>query len=491
MPGCFYEPHFGAFLDEAEKFRREGHEIHMLVCNGAFDICTTNVSKNLDACSFCAKYTNKLINKVSRDIRIHRIKKYFDNSVKYRNFIYNSVDDIKQIKYKGVKIGFACLSTYISKTRNLNPIINSKSRSDFDYLLLQSRILTDAIGNALDDIRPALVYVFNGRFFDSRPVLDIARQKKIDIKCMDVDQYANKIFVKQISYNATLQNIKGDMSRLNHAWNSPTVSHGDKIKIAHDFFQKKRAGIYIDDTVYIKNQEKGLLPSDFDKGKQNIVIFNSSADEFAAVDDEYSKLCIFKSPIDGMEYIFRTFKNNKKIHFYLRIHPNLSGIKYKYHTDLYLFQKKYSNVTVIPPGDKVSSYDLLDAAEKIIVFGSTMGVEATYWNKAVILLSGCRYYYLDACYKPKNQLELKKMIVSKLKPKEKNDALKYGYYLMYKDPEALYKYIDFTQYNFNFLGKRMGAMNYKKILGSSKLFAIHLGFMERLYNHANIHRVKF
>lgn len=472
IPSSLYEPHFGVLLDEAEKLKREGNEVHIIICNRAFDICLANLSGDLAICSSCVKDTNKFISKISKDIYIHNVKDYFDNFIKHDNFNYNSVIDIRKIEYKGAKIGLASLSTYISATRNLNPLTNGKFKLYFDYLLLQSCILTDAISKALDDLEPDLVCLFNGRFFDSRPIFDIVRQKNIDTRCYDASGDVNKIFVKQIFYNTTPHNIQENISQLNYYWDAPIVSLEDKIKIANDFFQKKRDGIFTSDTAYTKNQKKGLLPIDFNKNKQNIVIFNSSEDEYAAIGDEYDKLSLFKSQIEGIKYIFDTFKDDKTIHFYLRIHPNLAGVKYKYHTDLYLFQKKYNNVTIISAGDKVSSYDLLDVAEKVIVFGSTIGVEATYWGKVVILLSGAPYYYLDICYKPKSLLELKEMIIARLKPKPKINALKFAYFSMYKDPGKFYEYIDFTTYPFCFLGKKIYAVNYKKMLGSSKLFAI-------------------
>lgn len=490
MPPYFYEPHFGAFLDEAEQFRHKGDKVHLLLSNGVFDVCTGDL-KNLNDCLFCARCARKSVNNISKDFYIHEIKNYFNNSIIYKSLNYSSVSDLKKIKYKGAEIGFACLSTYISKTRNLEPTITGQARKDFDYLLLRSRILTDAIGSVLDDIKPNLIYLFNGRFFDSRPIFDIARRKNIDVRCMDVIEYADKTFVKQISYNTTLHNIKNYNSQMNRDWDLSPILLKDKIKIAKDFFLKKRDGIPNRDIVYTRHQKRGLLPKDFDRSKQNIVIFNTSEDEYAAISDEYDKLSLFKNQIDGLEYLFKTFRTNKKIHFYLRVHPNLSEIKYKYHTDLYLFQKKYNNVTVISAKDRVSSYDLLDAAEKVIVFGSTIGVEAVYWGKAVILLSGAPYYYLNICYVPKNKLELKRLVVSKLKPKNKDNSLKYAFFLMYKNPDRLYKYIDFTTYHFNLLGRKICASNYNKIFGSSKLFSLYQGIMQNVFNHSKKHILKF
>ncbi|MGA2910820.1 MAG: hypothetical protein ABSE04_03435 [Candidatus Microgenomates bacterium] len=490
MPGPFYEPHFGAFLDEAEKLRRGGNEIYMLLSNGIFDIGDTG-SKNLKECPFCVRYSRKYIKKVSEDFHINTIESYMARTIKYKRFKYDSVLDIKKINYKGAKIGFACLSTYISRTRNFEPLINENFRLDFDELLFHSSILTDGIEKAINDIKPNLVYLFNGRFFDSRPVFDIARKRKIDTRCMDVAVFSNNIFVKQISKNAMLHNIKENISQTNNSWDLSSISLKNKTITAKDYFQKRRSGIYTDGFVYVKNQKKGLLPEGFDRNKQNIAIFNTSEDEYAAIDDEFDKLSLFKTQIEGLEYIFNTFKNNGKIHFYLRIHPNLSGIKYKYHTDLYLFPKKYNNVTVIPPDSKISSYSLLDAVEKVITFGSSMGVEANYWNKPSILLSGSIYYYLNICYKPKNRSQLKKMIVLKLKLKDKTDALKYAFYYTDKDPQKLPKHVDFTMHHFNFLGWNIRTSNYKKLFGSPRLFSLYLAVKERLYGHAKKHQIKF
>ena len=467
-----YEPHFGILFDEAERLRREGNEIHIIFCNGLFDVCVTNLSGDLAVCRACIAQTHKFVNKFSNNFYIHNIKNYFSNSIKYKKFNYNSVTDIKKIEYRGVKIGFACLSTYISETRNLNPLIDSKFKNYFDYLLLQSCILTDAINNAIDDIKPDLVCFFNSRFFDSRPIFDAARKKNINTQCYDASRDGNKIFIKQIFYNSTPHNIKNNTFYLNHYWDDPAVKNEEKIEIANDFFEKKRNNIGTNDEVYTKNQKNWLIPTDFQKNKQNIVIFNSSEDEYAAIGDEYDKLSLFKSQLEGLTYIFDTFKYNGNINFYLRIHPNLAGINYKYHADLHLFQKKYNNVTVVSAEDKISSYSLLDVAEKVIVFGSTIGVEASYWGKAVILVSGASYYYLDICYKPKTPLELVEMIRQKLEPKNKIDALKFAYFSMYKDPTKFYKYIDFTTRLVNFLGRKIYVVNYKKILGSPSLFAI-------------------
>ena len=100
---------------------------------------------------------------------------------------------------------------------------------------------------------------------------------------------------------------------------------------------------------------------------------------------------------------------------------------------------------MIPAAAPCSTYDLLDAAEKVIVFGSTMGAESVYWGKATILLAGAFYYKLDICYIPKNVDELFSFITKKLEPKNPYGAIQYGYYLLNRHLLSTPpQYVDFT-----------------------------------------------
>ena len=70
----------------------------------------------------------------------------------------------------------------------------------------------------------------------------------------------------------------------------------------------------------------------------------------------------------------------------------------------------------------------MDKADKIIVFGSTMGAEAAYAGKVVINLVMASYSFLKICYNPKSIDEFKELLLSdNLKPLDNYNCLKYGY----------------------------------------------------------------
>ena len=70
----------------------------------------------------------------------------------------------------------------------------------------------------------------------------------------------------------------------------------------------------------------------------------------------------------------------------------------------------------------------MNNCEKIITFGSSTGIESTYWGKISILLGKSFYYNLDVAYKPMSHDETVLMISSDLSRKNRVETLKYGYY---------------------------------------------------------------
>jgi hypothetical protein len=68
------------------------------------------------------------------------------------------------------------------------------------------------------------------------------------------------------------------------------------------------------------------------------------------------------------------------------------------------------------------------ACDKIITFGSTIGVEAAYWGKPSILLGRAHYEDLNCCYILQTYDVLFEMIERPLFSKPKMNAIMYGYW---------------------------------------------------------------
>ena len=188
-------------------------------------------------------------------------------------------------------------------------------------------------------------------------------------------------------------------------WDMDGVPMSEKQRLGTEFYEKRRNSQMAGDRVYTLNQVNGLLPENFSRDKENIVIFNSSEDEFASIGKDFDDYQLFKNQTAGIQFLLKNLPADK-YQIYVRIHPNLTRVKYDYVMELFELPKKYENVTLIPPDSKVSTYALMDAADKVVVFGSTMGAEASYSGKPVILVGPSFYYFLNVAYTPESEQEL-------------------------------------------------------------------------------------
>lgn len=468
----------GLLLDEAKKMSIVNKDdVYFVMCDGFLDVCLSNPTGNSGVCAICKLVTKYTLEKHLKGIaKILYLNDFIINNSENISINYSNVEEYKKIEYKNVKIGYASLSTYIHLTRNQQPLIDKNSKKYFDILLKQSIRLTDTFLSLVKKINPDKICTYNGRFNEIRPVYEVAKSLSIPVYLYEIVSKENSLFYKIVFQNALPHNIKNQLPRIEQCWNNPDFCEGQNILLGKSFFEKRRKGIFAGDKVYIRDQKKGCLPKNWDANKINIVIYNSSEDEFVAIGDEYSSHSLFTNQLEGLKIIFNKFEFREDIHFYLRIHPNLKNVKYKYHTDLYNFEKEFLNVTVISPVDSISTYDLMDAAEKVIVFGSTIGFESVYWGKPVILLSSSFYYFSNICYIPKSYEDLFSLIDQKLPPLYNDNVLKLGVYYLNQDPlivdlDKQFYFIDFNLFKKKIFGKTYHGFNYQKFLYSKVLFA--------------------
>ena len=195
------------------------------------------------------------------------------------------------------------------------------------------------------------------------------------------------------------------------------------------------------------------------------------------------RFLLFKSQYVGICSILEHFIGERNFCFYLRMHPNLSQLDNPFVNDLLELADKFDNIIVIAPAEKISSYSLMNAADKVISFGSTMGVEANYWGKPSILLSASEYYNLGVCYLPSSIEELCEMIKADLQPLAKEGALKYAFYLLDREVRChRANFVDISFIKRNMLFKTIYTFSYDKLLYSSFLARLESLLYRKLFS---------
>ena len=421
-----YNPRVSIILDEMEIALQNNSEVIFLGCNGELiKGCVYNPFKTKIACNSCKYFKKNDLSILSKKVKQYTISDFLPKNSKNYNWEYTT-NSIKEIMYKKSDIGAACLSAYIDLTRNQKPKITPEFKIMFDKLLDTAAKLTDAIENALIELRPDKIYLFNARIHLRKPVFRAAQKKNIDCVVLEHTFFpGNKKIRKTKFINSSPHNIEYLTLQINNLWE--TADKKTRKNIGSDYYKIKLSGQNIDDVSYTQRQHSNLLPNNWDDSKHNVVIFNSSEDEFASLGKEW-EYKFGKDIFSTIDELLSRFIDDKNYHFFLRIHPNLRKVKYYYHTILYKLTK-YENLTIIFPESKISSYSLLRKSDKVISFGSTVGIEAVFWQKPSILLKSSFYIRLGGNYIPNNFEDLITLVKNKnLQIKEILPALKYGYF---------------------------------------------------------------
>ncbi len=461
--------HIDMAIDEIEK----GNEVYFLGCDKSVGMCMSNPGKNPLICNVCKHFTKAEQDRLApKDSKLIWIGDYIDKDFvdKLEPLAYSAAAELRALKYKGVDVGLGVMSSYISLTRNLTPKITTESRKYFDALIKSEMVTVNALENLQKEYGFELYIFQNGRGAQVKPFLNFCQQNEIDFWC--TEDYANSPIHNSMDnyWNTTPHSITAMNEKCMRAWDTSDEPLEKKDEIGRSFFEKRKNAKPAMDKIYTIDQVSGLLPEGWNTEVENIVIFNSSEDEFCAVSKEYDDAAVFQSQLDGIKAIVEHYEGDKTKHFTLRVHPNLKDIKYKYHTDLY--KLNYPNLTVIPCNSPVSTYALMDAADKVVVFGSTTGVEASYWGKPVICLAGAAYLPMNVVHKPDTVDELWGMLDDKeLNCMNNSDVIKYGYYIFHK-PEDDTKHIDIGISWFRFFNKKCACFNYQKCLGSKYMYAV-------------------
>lgn len=459
-------------MEAANRFLEAGDKVLFITCGSKVGLCNDNIRGCKTACKLCQKAQIRRAKKwVSDKLEVKSINEFITKDIEEfaKNYIFNykDLDDLKNVVFEGVEIGYGALSSYVTYTRNIEPDMEIV-RPYLDSLMRMEVRCVLAFKEIFKQFKPDTTVFHNGRFAHYKPIYGLSVINNIDFICTEaITASDGSVQIDNIPNNIPHDFVcRGKMFK---DFYDSQSGFSDREKVSRSFFENRRNAVFAGDKIYVKDQRKGKMPDSWRTDVENIVIFNSSEDEFFAIGSKYRDVALFKTQLEGIVTILERYKNDSTKHFTLRVHPNLTGLPYHYHTGLY--ELDYPNLTVIPADSDVSSYSLMDAADKIITFGSTMGIESTYWRKPSICIGFAYYRSLDTVYAPENVNELWQLIDNKnLPPIDNQNCLPYGFFIMSNRHEQ-FRFINVGKARwFKYLKKKRLGYNYYRIFGSVMLY---------------------
>ena len=399
LPFALWSPHFETELEIIQKHLDKGGRVEVLSCNCNIHVCDPNPGHNLIICGLCqtrfktgmkwvrgSAFNNESFYSLTREE-----KSYIDI---LNSRVWVDLNDVASFSINGADIGLAALSSIVSILRESEPDIRNYQG------IIKKHIETAAtvyfsIKNQLKKKNPDQFLLFNGRLSAMRPALRAAQELGIhtlvEERAGELDRY--KITVN--TYPHDREKIKSEIETL---YNESNYSDEIKRKLAMSWFEECRSGLDKSWSSFTKTQKKNKLPEGFSNKTTNVVIFNSSEDEYVTIKDWVNPF--YANQNDGIDRLMEDLSGIDNLRVFLRVHPNLKGLNNTQIKGINAISKKHEMLYVIPADSEVSSYALIDAADIVVTYSSTIGIEASYAGKLSILMGNAHYEDLGVCIRP-------------------------------------------------------------------------------------------
>lgn len=432
--------------------KQDGKSILVVECDGILTNCRFNHFHNVIACASCQTRKKFIYNQIG--LNKSEVYNLIDYDLKPKIPYFKSTDDLINYQYNNINIGRGVASSLISQYRKFE--INSESHNEIIQLeIIKSINVLKNIEVIFNEYNIKEVILFNGRFSEIHPLRLYCEANEISYKAIESGSKGKyEIFENNLPHS-----IDSRHNSMVALWNDGSQS---KRQIGNDWYIKRRAGDPTYDFHTFKKQgaQNNRIKNLIDKSKkQNILILNSSEDEMKVIQEWEHNL--YPNQNHAIKEIVTGFRHKEEIRFILRIHPNLEKV-YNSQTKE-LAEMTFPNLEIIYAHEDIDTYELIEQADKLVVFGSSTGIEGTYMGKPVILYGKSFYLNLNVTYNPKTKEELFSLIKQDdLTPKSKHGCLIYGYYMATYGNRLEWFEPDNSK-NPIFLGRRIPTFNIKSV----------------------------
>ena len=322
-----------------------------------------------------------------------------------RGLIPHDIKDCYDFSYLGFSVGKIAVYDLVLDTK----ILDIHALSEFHEQVYRGYILNTMIALTIAEsicisFKPNLLLTFNP-YSQCQAAKYIAENHHVFYKCLTNVPFMGADYSQ---YLITSDFLGIDMFKVCQEWD--VYSHK---AIFHKYVEASWSdSLYrfygIGSHIFFINKEKTpeqvLKELDLKKRKKTLVAFTSSNDEFIGMElfaeawgISLPKEDVFGSTVKWIRFLYDYSTRNLDVQIVVRVHPRegrrQKGVPSEH---LLLLQREFPNRTdnfvIVWPDDPISSYDLIELADIVLVTLSTMGQESARVGIPIISCSGGRYY---------------------------------------------------------------------------------------------------
>lgn len=418
--------HLETELELIQQHLDAGDAVTQVACDACLPVCDPNPRHRRVVCARCVtkrREGRKLLTRPIGTLPLLPPRPADEGEGGPPGTEFASAEELKSLCVENFDLGYGIASSLVSLLRN--PRIDvGEHRGLIAGYLRSALAVYRSVQRILETTPVDRVYVFNPRFAQTRAILRACQSRGVE--CFAHDR-GHDIRHYELFRNVLPHDLERFDREIRQAW-ARAAERPDREAVAAAFFQDRAQGRIQSWYSFTREQRRELLPEGWRPHLRNIVIFNSSEDEFAALGNDWRNP-LYPDQIDAVGKILASFERAGAgaVHLTLRMHPNNRTMA---RSELERWYRLRSPLlTVVPPDAPVDSYALLRRADTVLTFGSTVGIEAVYWGRPSILAGWSDYRSLGGTYRPASHAELIDLLRRPLEPQDRLPALMYGYFM--------------------------------------------------------------
>ena len=273
---------FETDLEIVQSHLDAGDEVVLLGCQGDLASCDPNPDHDLSMCLRCVSRRGSGLKLLTGPVTARRL---VDLGPADREEIgrlpraFADLDALRAFNIEDFDLGWGVLSSLVSVTREAKPD-PSRYADLIHRLLVSAATVYRSVQRHVDAFRPDRVYIFNGRFAVTRAVLRAAHSRGVDCYMQD----RGSTFRHYALFKNRLAHDPGYFQELiREHWD--VADRSEREIVGASFFIDSAQGVSHFWHSYVTSQKPDELPEGWDSTQNNVVVYTSSDDEFAAIGD--------------------------------------------------------------------------------------------------------------------------------------------------------------------------------------------------------------
>jgi hypothetical protein len=343
-----------------------------------------------------------------------------------------SVPEMMHFGWEGIPLGELCLPglRWILRVHNLND--DESTRYLFREYIVSAWNVAERFSKFLDDTNPRAVVVFNGQFYPEATARWVGHKRGLRVISHEVGLRAESAYFTDGEATIYPIHIPDDFE-MNDAQNARLDS----------YLQKRFKGDFLMAGIKFWPELRGLDEAFLAKAerfKQIVPIFTNVIFDTS----QPHANTVFSDMFTWLDSVLKIIKGHPETLFVIRAHPDETRTrKASLETVQSWFERnnveRLENVVFVGPKEYLSSYELIQRSKFVMIYNSTIGLEASIMGMPVLCAGRARFTQYPTVFFPttiegqeKKMEELLEADQITVPAELKRNARRFMYYQVFK-----------------------------------------------------------